>query len=104
MSEPRVPKRVNTTALFVTGTLCLLFGLFVLSQRLGVAELFLGAHFLFGFPITNTDALKVEAVSVGGVLLLLEGIVILAYGLLYLSRNASLNGASPERTAASTQL
>lgn len=104
MSEPRVPRRVNTTVLFVTGTLCVLFGLFILGQRLGVAELFLGAHFLFGMPLTSADALKVQVVSVGGVVFLLKGIVILLTGLVYLSRNASPGGASPGTTAPSTQL
>lgn len=104
MSELRVPRRVNTSVLFVTGTLCVLFGLFVLGQRLGVADLFLGAHFLFGMPITNADALKVQVVSVGGVVFLLKGIVLLVTGLVYLSKNASLDGASPDRTAPSTQI
>jgi hypothetical protein len=87
----------------VTGALCLLFSLFALSQRLGIAELFLGAHFLFGAPITGMDALKVESVTVIGGVLLLKGIVILGSGFVFYGRNATLNAAAPEGTAPTPQ-
>ena len=85
--------------LMVIGALCVLFGLFLYSQRLGVAETFLGAHFLFGIPITGADALKVLVAGIGAAALALKGIVIGGVGLILFSKNGSVPS---EPTAAPT--
>ena len=85
------------TILLVIGALCVLLGFFLYSQRAGLAETFLGAHFLFGIPITNADSFKLLAVSIATSALALKGIVILGVGLVLYSKNGAV--ASEHATA-----
>jgi hypothetical protein len=87
MPEVQRQQASRGTILVVIGTLCVLFGLFLFSQRLGLAEIFLGAHFLFGIPVSSADALKILLVALGTAIIVLKGIVIVAAGVFLLSRN-----------------
>ena len=78
------------TILLVIGALCVLFGFFLYSQRVGLAETFLGAHFVFGIPFTNADSLKLLAVGIGTSALVLKGILILVAGLVLYSKNGAV--------------
>lgn len=82
--------------LMVIGALCVLFGIFLYSQRLGLAETFLGAHFLFGIPITNGDSFKVLVAGIATSALTLQGFVIGAVGLVLFSKNGPV---ASDRTA-----
>lgn len=85
--------------LMVIGAFCVLFGIFLYSQRLDLAETFLGAHFLFGIPVSSTDALKLLAAGIATSALTLQGFVIGVVGLVLFSKNGAV---SPDRTATPT--
>jgi len=88
------------TILLVVGALCIVIGFILFGNRVGLAETFLGAHSLFGIPLTNLDAAKVTAAAFGTGLLVLQGIVLAVVGAVQLSKSGTL--APPEETATST--
>ncbi|MFL6202113.1 MAG: hypothetical protein ACJ76J_23310 [Thermoanaerobaculia bacterium] len=103
MSEVQRQQASRGMILLVIGGLCILLGLVLFSQRLGLAETFLGAHFLFGIPVSNGDALKVLVVAIGTSILVIKGIVLAVVGLVMFSKSfANQSIAAPETTAAST--
>jgi hypothetical protein len=87
MPEVQRQQANRGTILLVIGALCVVFGLFLFSQRVGLAEIFLGAHFLFGIPVSSGDALKVLMVAMGTAAIVLQGIVIAVAGVILFSRN-----------------
>ena len=89
----------NGTILLVVGALCVVLGFFLFGNRVGLAETFLGAHSLFGIPVTNLDATKVLAVGLGAAILVIKGIVLAIVGAVQLSKGGA---ATPAGTVAST--
>lgn len=94
MHEIQHQQTSRTTIFLTVGALCFFAGLFAFGNRLGLAEIFLGAHALFGLPLTSGDALKVLAVGIGSALLALQGIVLVVAGLISFSRSASPSSAA----------
>jgi uncharacterized membrane protein len=78
------------TILLLTGGLCTLLGLFAYVQRVAFAQLFLGARFFFGGPVTNVDGFKLLMVSGGSVLAAVSGIAILVVGVVYAARSSAV--------------
>lgn len=89
MPEVQRQPASSGTILLVTGALCVLLGLFAFSQRLDLAQLFLGARFLFGVPLANIDALKVLFVSIGSGILVIKGIVLAVVGVVQFSKTSA---------------
>ncbi|HET9228450.1 MAG TPA: hypothetical protein VFR31_17370 [Thermoanaerobaculia bacterium] len=85
--------------LMVIGALCVLFGIFLYSQRVGLAEVVLGAHFWFGIPVSSADSLKLLVTGIGTSALTLKGFVIGAVGLVLFSKNGAVTS---DRTATPT--
>jgi hypothetical protein len=98
MSETQNPTAHRSKTLLVVGSLCTLLGLFMYGLRGGFAEFFLNAHFLFGLPLTGTDAFKVFCVAAGSVIMAAMGLVILGVGMA-LFLKSSMRGASQGNTA-----
>ena len=102
MSEVQRQQTSRGSILMVIGGFCVLLGLFLFSHRLGLAQIFLGAHYWFGVPVSSGDALKVLVVAVGTSFIVIKGIVIAAVGLVMFSKSSAQSEAAPGTTAAST--
>ena len=95
MSEAQNSNAQKGKILLIAGSLCTLLGLFMYSLRFAYAELFLGARFLFGIPIQDSDTLKVLVVAAGSFVMILKGLIILGVGLaFYLKSSAPQTGTS----------
>lgn len=81
MSDSQRQHAQSGTTLLVAGILCTFFGLFMYGLRLGFAEFFFNARFLFGIPLTNADAFKVLLITISSGLTTLVGIVLLGVAL-----------------------
>ena len=102
MSQTQNPNAQSSKILLVAGSLCTLFGLFMYGQRLGFAGFFFNAHFLFGLPLTGTDALKATIITIGSVITILMGLTLLGVGLVLLLKSSAQSGASQGSTATPT--
>lgn len=100
MTEAQRQQASSGTILLIIGALCVLSGLFLFSQRVDLAEFFLGAHFPLGNPATSTNALKVLLVAIGTGIVVLKGIVLLAAGVFV--HSLSGNATASEGTVASS--
>lgn len=91
----------SSTILLAVGALCIFAGMFIFGNRLGFAEIFLGAHSVFGLPFTNGDSLKVLFIGFASALVVIQGIGLVVAGLVVRSKSAD-KSASPESAPAST--
>jgi hypothetical protein len=80
MAEIQRPLLSDSTLLFGGGALCFICGLFMLAERSAVAAFFLSADFLFGLPLTSSDAFKVLFVELGGLAAIGMGIILFVVG------------------------
>ena len=64
----------------ITGGLTSLVGLILMSIRLSLAEMFLGAHTLFGMPFAQEDAVKVVLVSLFALAMIGVGVIVFLAG------------------------
>jgi len=103
MSETQNSNAQSNKVLLVVGSLCTLFGLFTYGQRQGFADFFLNAHFLFGIPLTEADAVKVVLITIGSVITILMGLTILGVGVIRsLKSSPTQSGSSQGSTATQT--
>jgi hypothetical protein len=92
MSEIQKSPNGGNLILLGAGSLCLLGGFAMISNGAFFASMFLGARFLFGFPFSDADRLKVLFVESGGLLAAGQGAVLCLVGFLRLVRNGSPQG------------
>jgi hypothetical protein len=92
MSEVQKSSNGGNLILLGAGILCLLCGFAMISDGTSFASMFLGARFLFGFPLSDADRLKVLFVEGGGLLAAGQGAVLFFVGLFRLVRNGAPQG------------
>jgi hypothetical protein len=91
MSTTQQPQANKSMVLFVVGALTTLFGLFMYAHRVDFAEFFLGAHLLFGLPLTGGDAFKVLFMAAGSGVITLMGIIIVVAGIVVFSKTSGVS-------------
>jgi hypothetical protein len=94
MSEIQKSPSGGSLLLLGAGILCLFGGFAMMSNGASFASMFLGARFLFGFPFSDADRLKVLFVESGGLLAAGQGAVLCLVGFLRLVRNGNPQGGA----------
>jgi hypothetical protein len=89
MSEVQNSSNGGNLILLGAGLLCLLCGFAMISEGTSFASMFLGARFLFGFPLSDADRLKALFVEGGGLLIAGQGAVLSLAGFFRLVRNGA---------------
>jgi hypothetical protein len=92
MSEIQKSSNGGNLMLLGAGILCLLGGFVLMSNGTTFASIFLGARFLFGFPFSDADRLKVLFIEIVGILAVGQGAVVSIVGLFRLARNGAPQG------------
>jgi len=94
MSESQKASNGGNLILLVAGILSLLCGFVMIFNGTSFASMFLGVRFLFGFPFSDADRLKVLFVEGGGLLVAGQGTVLFLVGLFRLVRSGAPQGAT----------
>lgn len=100
MSEIQSSNAHTGKQLLIAGSLCTLCGMFLYSQRMGLAGFFFGAQFLWGMPLTNLDVFKVFTMSAGSLITILMGIIILGVGAAFFAKSSAPKSEDSHGTTA----
>jgi hypothetical protein len=92
MSEIQKSSNGGNLMLLGAGILCLLGGFVLMSNCTTFASIFLDARLLFGFPLSDSDRLKVLFIEIVGILTVGQGVVVSIVGLFRLVCNGAPQG------------